>query len=137
MEALQALRIRRTSQQQRLLSTRYPKLLRSREPGQRTRFSGIPVARSGDKPDIANAVVFLFSSAASFVSGAVHGASEHVRSPQMQMPYPLTMLHPPEIQGTDQTKALNIGLDVHICIMLRVVWKSKLQWTVSLVLPFQ
>ena len=94
MEALQALRTKRTSQQQRLLSTRYPKLLRSRKPGQRTRFSGIPVARLGDERDIANAPVFLFSSAASFVSGAVRGASEHIRSPQMQMPYPLTVLHP-------------------------------------------
>ncbi|OCB89524.1 NAD-binding protein [Sanghuangporus baumii] len=61
--------------------------------------SGIPVARWGDKRDIANAAVFLFSPAASFVSGAVlviDGASEHVRSPQL--PYPLSVLDPAAVR---------------------------------------
>ena len=63
------------------------------------RFSGIPVARLGDKRDIANAAVFLFSPAASFVSGAVLAvgrASEHVRSPQL--PYPLSVLCPEKVR---------------------------------------
>ena len=59
----------------------------------------IPLARLGDKRDIANAAVFLFSSAASFVNGAVlvvDGGSEHIRPPQL--PYPLSVLHPEKVR---------------------------------------
>ena len=59
----------------------------------------IPLVRLGDKRDIANAAVFLFSPAASFVNGAVlvvDGASQHIRSPQL--PYPLSVLHPEKVR---------------------------------------
>ena len=59
----------------------------------------VPLARLGDKRDVANAAVFLFSPAASFVSGAllvVDGASHHVCPPQM--PYPMSVLHPEKIK---------------------------------------
>lgn len=49
--------------------------------------------------DIANAAVFLFSDAASFISGTVlvvDGASEHIRSPQL--PYPQSVLDPESIK---------------------------------------
>lgn len=61
--------------------------------------SGIPVGRIGDKRDIANAAVFLFSPAASFVSGTllvVDGASEHVRG--LTLPYPLSVLEPEKVK---------------------------------------
>ena len=55
----------------------------------------IPTGRMGDSRDIANAAVFLFSDAASFISGqvlVVDGASEHVRGPIL--PYPESVLDP-------------------------------------------
>ncbi|EJD04629.1 NAD-binding protein [Fomitiporia mediterranea MF3/22] len=67
--------------------------------------SGIPVARVGDKRDIANAAVFLFSPAASFISGAllvVDGASEHVRA--SQLPYPQSVLDPESVKEMIKSK---------------------------------
>lgn len=55
----------------------------------------VPVGRWGHVNDIANAAVFLFSDAASFVSGTilvVDGASEHIRG--MALPYPESVLDP-------------------------------------------
>jgi peroxisomal 2,4-dienoyl-CoA reductase len=55
----------------------------------------IPTGRKGDSRDIANAAVFLFSDAASFISGqvlVVDGASEHIRGPML--PYPESVLDP-------------------------------------------
>lgn len=55
----------------------------------------IPTGRMGDSKDIANAAVFLFSDAASFISGqvlVVDGASEHIRGPIL--PYPGSVLDP-------------------------------------------
>ncbi|KAH8111173.1 NAD-binding protein [Phellopilus nigrolimitatus] len=60
-----------------------------------SRSTSVPVGRLGDKQDIANAAVYLFSDAASFVSGivlVVDGASEHIRG--MQLPYPQSVLDP-------------------------------------------
>ncbi len=60
----------------------------------------VPVGRYGDIKDIANAAVFLFSDAASFVSGTilvVDGASEHLRP--FQLPYPEAVLDPQSIQA--------------------------------------
>ncbi|KAI5118347.1 hypothetical protein M0805_009150 [Coniferiporia weirii] len=60
----------------------------------------LPVGRLGDKHDIANAAVYLFSDAASFVSGivlVVDGASEHIRG--MQLPYPQSVLDPAAIKA--------------------------------------
>ncbi|KZT24352.1 2,4-dienoyl-CoA reductase [Neolentinus lepideus HHB14362 ss-1] len=58
-------------------------------------MGAMPAGRYGDVKDIANTAVFLFSDAASFLSGqviAVDGASEHIRS--MQLPYPESVLDP-------------------------------------------
>jgi len=55
----------------------------------------LPMGRKGDSRDIANATVFLFSDAASFISGqilVVDGASEHLRVPML--PYPESVLDP-------------------------------------------
>jgi 2,4-dienoyl-CoA reductase [(3E)-enoyl-CoA-producing], peroxisomal len=55
----------------------------------------LPMGRKGDSRDIANATVFLFSDAASFISGqilVVDGASEHLRVPML--PYPQSVLDP-------------------------------------------
>lgn len=54
-----------------------------------------PMGRKGDSRDIANATVFLFSDAASFISGqilVVDGAFEHLRVPML--PYPQSVLDP-------------------------------------------
>ena len=54
-----------------------------------------PTGRKGDTRDIANAAVFLFSDAASFISGqilVVDGAWEHLRGPIL--PYPQSVLDP-------------------------------------------
>lgn len=59
---------------------------------------GYPSGRMGHVKDIANATVFLFSDAASYITGQVlpvDGGSEHVR---MQfMPYPQCVLDPPSV----------------------------------------
>ena len=63
-------------------------------------YRQIPTGRMGDVRDIANAAVFLFSDAASFISGAilvVDGASEHIRT--LQLPYPESVLHPESVSS--------------------------------------
>ncbi len=55
----------------------------------------LPTGRRGESRDVANAAVFLFSNAASFVSGqvlVVDGACEHVRG--LLLPYPQSVLDP-------------------------------------------
>ncbi|KAI9452131.1 2,4-dienoyl-CoA reductase [Lactarius psammicola] len=55
----------------------------------------IPTGRKGESRDVANAAVFLFSDAASFISGqvlVVDGACEHVRG--LMLPYPQSVLDP-------------------------------------------
>ena len=55
----------------------------------------LPLGRKGDSKDIANATVFLFSDAASFISGqvlVVDGAYEHLRT--SMLPYPESVLDP-------------------------------------------
>lgn len=55
----------------------------------------IPLGRYGDKRDIANMAVFLFSDAANWVTGqvmAVDGGNEHLRT--TQLPYPSSVLDP-------------------------------------------
>lgn len=58
-----------------------------------------PVGRVGDLKDCANATVFLFSDAASFISGQVlivDGAHDHIRQPML--PYPQSVLDPASVQ---------------------------------------
>ena len=58
-----------------------------------------PVGRMGDSRDVANMAVFLFSDAASFVSGqviVVDGASEHIRG--LLLPYPQGVLDPASVK---------------------------------------
>lgn len=55
----------------------------------------IPLGRYGDKRDVANMAVFLFSDAANWVTGqvmAVDGGNEHLRT--TQLPYPMSVLDP-------------------------------------------
>lgn len=55
----------------------------------------VPTGRKGESRDIANAAVFLFSDAASFISGqilVVDGAEQHVRG--SMLPYPQSVLDP-------------------------------------------
>lgn len=59
----------------------------------------LPAGRLGDKRDIANATVFLFSDAASFITGQVipvDGGAEHLRT--TQLPYPQSVLEPQSVQ---------------------------------------
>lgn len=63
-------------------------------------IDNIPAGRMGDIRDIANAAVFLFSEAASFISGAVlvvDGANEHIRP--LQLPYPQSVLDPQAVKS--------------------------------------
>lgn len=60
---------------------------------------GYPVGREGDVKDIGNATVFLFSDAASYITGQVlpvDGGSEHMR--HQFLPYPQSVLDPASIQ---------------------------------------
>jgi 2,4-dienoyl-CoA reductase [(3E)-enoyl-CoA-producing], peroxisomal len=65
----------------------------------------LPTGREGDTRDIANAAVFLFSDAASFISGqilVVDGASEHLRGPIL--PYPQSVLDPASTKHLIKTR---------------------------------
>lgn len=60
----------------------------------------LPLGRMGDIKDIANATVFLFSDAASFVTGqvlAVDGGNEHLRT--FGLPYPQAVLDPASVSN--------------------------------------
>ncbi|WVW86109.1 hypothetical protein I302_108149 [Kwoniella bestiolae CBS 10118] len=60
----------------------------------------IPLGRMGDTSDIANAAVFLFSPAASWITGTVlpvDGGENHIR--QLSLPYPQSMLDPESVKG--------------------------------------
>ena len=60
---------------------------------------GIPAGRVGDVRDIANATVFLFSDAASYITGqviVVDGGSEHLRT--VGLPYPQAVLEPEAVK---------------------------------------
>lgn len=64
-----------------------------------TYASAMPVGRLGDVRDVANATVFLFSDAASFITGQilpVEGGSEHLRS--TLLPYPQAVLDPASVK---------------------------------------
>lgn len=59
----------------------------------------IPAGRVGDVRDISNATVFLFSNAASFITGqviVVDGGSEHLRA--TALPYPESVLDPSSVK---------------------------------------
>ena len=70
------------------------------EDGKKTQESwGTALGRLGDSRDIANTAVFLFSDAASFVTGqviAVDGASESIRG--LTLPYPQSVLDPASVK---------------------------------------
>ena len=58
-----------------------------------------PLGRIGHSDDVANAAVFLFSDAASYITGQVlpvEGGSEHLRT--SQLPYPQSVLDPESIK---------------------------------------
>ncbi|WVR07734.1 hypothetical protein IAU60_004777 [Kwoniella sp. DSM 27419] len=60
----------------------------------------IPAGRMGDTSDIANAAVYLFSPAASFVTGTVtvvDGGENHIR--QLSLPYPQSLLDPDSVKS--------------------------------------
>ncbi|KAJ3532873.1 hypothetical protein NMY22_g7566 [Coprinellus aureogranulatus] len=62
------------------------------------RIYGHPTGRLGDIKDIANATIFLFSPAASYITGQVlpvDGGSEHLRS--SVLPYPQCVLDPQSV----------------------------------------
>jgi peroxisomal 2,4-dienoyl-CoA reductase len=61
-------------------------------------YHGHPTGRQGDVKDIANATIFLFSPAASYITGQVlpvDGGSEHLRS--QFFPYPQSVLDPQSV----------------------------------------
>ncbi|KAH7867902.1 hypothetical protein F5879DRAFT_222186 [Lentinula edodes] len=64
-----------------------------------------PLGRVGEIKDVANATVFLFSEAASYITGqivVVDGAMEHMR--QFQFPYPQAVLDPGSVRDMIQGK---------------------------------
>lgn len=64
-----------------------------------TRRSIYPLGRLGHLNDVANTAVFLFSDAASYITGQVllvDGGSEHLRT--TQLPYPQSVLDPDSIK---------------------------------------
>ncbi|KZT66422.1 2,4-dienoyl-CoA reductase [Daedalea quercina L-15889] len=65
----------------------------------------VPLGRMGEKLDIANAAVFLFSSAASWITGQVlpvDGGSEHLR--EFLLPYPHAVLDPEAVKDLIKPK---------------------------------
>lgn len=73
--------------------------LSMREKGSRVPLTGLPLGREGSVKDVANASVFLFSDAASFITGqvlVVDGAHESVRG--SMLPYPQSVLDPESVK---------------------------------------
>ncbi|KAH9947333.1 2,4-dienoyl-CoA reductase [Amylocystis lapponica] len=74
--------------------------LSPKRPGEADSWArSVPVGRVGAIADIANATVFLFSDAASFVSGrilVVDGGHEHMRG--FPLPYPEALLDPASVR---------------------------------------
>jgi peroxisomal 2,4-dienoyl-CoA reductase len=67
--------------------------------GGRKVLGGVALGRAGNIKDIANAAVFLFSDAASYITGqilVVDGGWEHLRT--TQLPYPQAVLDPPSVK---------------------------------------
>ncbi|XP_006457445.1 hypothetical protein AGABI2DRAFT_196138 [Agaricus bisporus var. bisporus H97] len=65
----------------------------------------IPAGRLGDVKDVANATVFLFSDAASYITGQilpVDGGTEHLRS--VALPYPQAVLDPASQRDSIKSK---------------------------------
>ncbi|KAF7760310.1 hypothetical protein Agabi119p4_10986 [Agaricus bisporus var. burnettii] len=65
----------------------------------------IPAGRLGDVKDVANATVFLFSGAASYITGRilpVDGGTEHLRS--VALPYPQAVLDPASQRDSIKSK---------------------------------
>ncbi|EKM77526.1 hypothetical protein AGABI1DRAFT_115110 [Agaricus bisporus var. burnettii JB137-S8] len=65
----------------------------------------IPAGRLGDVKDVANATVFLFSGAASYITGQilpVDGGTEHLRS--VALPYPQAVLDPASQRDSIKSK---------------------------------
>ncbi|WWC91640.1 uncharacterized protein L201_006586 [Kwoniella dendrophila CBS 6074] len=61
--------------------------------------NGVPLGRMGDTGDIANAAVFLFSPAASWITGTVtvvDGGEHHIR--ESLLPYPQSVLAPEKVK---------------------------------------
>lgn len=66
---------------------------------------GIPAGRLGDLKDTANAAVFLFSGAASYITGQIipiDGGADHLR--QMLLPYPQSVLDPGSVRDRIKSK---------------------------------
>lgn len=62
-------------------------------------YKPYPLGRIGHLNDIANAAVFLFSDAASYITGQilpVDGGCEHLRT--TQLPYPQSVLDPDSVK---------------------------------------
>ncbi|KAH9931300.1 uncharacterized protein B0H18DRAFT_991037 [Fomitopsis serialis] len=69
-------------------------------PKGKSHAANIPLGRAGHLHDIANATVFLFSDAASWVTGQVlpvDGGSEHLR--QFLLPYPEALINPDAVKN--------------------------------------
>ncbi|OCF38461.1 peroxisomal 2,4-dienoyl-CoA reductase [Kwoniella heveanensis CBS 569] len=67
--------------------------------------NGIPLGRQGASSDIANAAVYLFSPAASWVTGTVtvvDGGEQHIR--QLSLAYPQSILDPDSIKSLIKPK---------------------------------
>ncbi len=63
-------------------------------------FLQMPAGRLGHVKDIANTAVFLFSDAASFITGqiiVVDGGNEHLRT--TPIPYPQSVLDPESVKA--------------------------------------
>jgi 2,4-dienoyl-CoA reductase [(3E)-enoyl-CoA-producing], peroxisomal len=84
-----------------------PFLIDSFEPPKGKRADGssveikdeVPLGRIGDVRDVAHATVFLFSDAASWVTGqvfVVDGGHEHLRT--LALPYPTSVLEPEKVK---------------------------------------
>lgn len=68
------------------------------EDGQKTERP-VPAGRLGDVRDVANATVFLFSDAASYITGqviVVDGGDEHISG--AMLPYPRAVLDPQSVK---------------------------------------
>ncbi|KAJ7881359.1 hypothetical protein B0H14DRAFT_1514740 [Mycena olivaceomarginata] len=100
--------------------------LESKDPNGGRDHALTPLGRVGAISDCANAALFLFSPAASYITGQILPVDGGSETPALaRVPYPLSVLEPEKMQGFNQGEAVSLSLTPEgqlDCLMEECVW---------------